>query len=53
MCNLLAKDLLYSLMVKDQAPVKMLENPMLICSLFLLEFQWNNFISFYKKNYFI
>ena len=43
-CDLLAKDLLYPLSVKnragkDQDPVKMLENSMLICSLFLLEFQ--------------
>ena len=43
-CDLLAKDLLYPLSVKyrggkDQDPVKMLENSMLVCSLFLLEFQ--------------
>ena len=42
-CDLLAKDLLYPLLVKyrgekDQDPVKLLENSMLICSLFL-EFQ--------------
>ena len=39
-CDLLAKDLLYPLSVeyrggKEQDPVKMLENSMLICSLFL------------------
>ena len=43
-CDLLAKDLLYPQKVKyrggkDQDLVKMLENSMLMCSLFLLEFQ--------------
>ena len=28
--------------LKDRDPIKILENFMLICSLFLLEFQWNN-----------
>ena len=42
-CDLLANDLLYPLSVKyrggkDQDLVKMLENSMLTCSLFLLEF---------------
>ena len=38
-CDLLAKVSVKYRGGKDQDPVKMLENSMLICSLFLLEFQ--------------
>ena len=47
-CDLLAKDLLYPLSVKyrggkEQDHIKMLENSMLICSLFLLDFSETTF----------
>ena len=49
-CDLLAKDLLYTLSVKyragkDQDPVKMLDNSILICSFFYWNFSETIFIA--------